>query len=75
MSISVLHIVDSLRPGGAETIAVNTCNALNEDGSVKAYLCSTRLKGELINNINELDSYLFLEKKKSIDNKANIWLN
>jgi len=67
LKINVLHIVDSLQTGGAETIAVNTCNALNKEKSVNAYLCATRIEGVLKDNIDELSMYVFLNKKKPID--------
>lgn len=70
MKINILHIIDSLRTGGAETIAVNSCNALNKEISVNAYLCATRLEGALKNNIDDLSMYLYLNKKKPIDISA-----
>jgi len=70
MNINVLHIVDSLSAGGAETIAVNTCNALNKENSIKAYLCSTRSEGILKDNIDDLSTYIYLNKKRPIDISA-----
>ncbi|NQY28900.1 MAG: glycosyltransferase [Flavobacteriaceae bacterium] len=67
MSIKVLHIIDSLLTGGAETIAVNTFNALNKQQDVEAYLCVTRMEGPLKENIEKRDNYIFLRKKYSID--------
>ncbi len=70
MKINVLHIVDSLRAGGAEMIAINTFNALNKGTVIKAYICATRMEGELKDNIEELSNYLFLDKKRTFDIKA-----
>lgn len=70
MRTNVLHIVDSLGAGGAETIAVNTCNTLNKGKSVKAYLCATRFEGALKDNIDELSNYIFINKKRAVDVKA-----
>ena len=44
--IRVLHIVDSLFPGGTEAVAVRTVNALTDNG-IRAYLCVTRNDGPL----------------------------
>lgn len=62
----VLQLIDSLRPGGAEQMAVSYANALAKriDGS---YLCCTRKEGLLKNKIAEEVGYLFLERKHSLD--------
>jgi glycosyltransferase involved in cell wall biosynthesis len=67
LHIKVLHIIDSLRPGGAETLAVNTFNVLNEQKNIDAYLCATRLEGTLKANILCNSNYFFLDKKTTID--------
>ncbi|MGM1056410.1 MAG: glycosyltransferase [Bacteroidota bacterium] len=65
----VLQLIDSLRPGGAERMAVNLANALGPyvEGS---YLCCTRFEGELKHAIDPTVNYLFLKKKTSLDFKA-----
>ncbi len=70
MKINVLHIIDSLLTGGAETIAVNTVNELNKVNNIKAFLCCTRKEGPLFENITDTSKYCFLNKKKIIDFKA-----
>ena len=74
MKIRVLHIIDSLRAGGAETTAVNLVNALNRRDSIDAYLCTTRKEGSLKNNLEDLSKYFFLSKNRAIDIKAIIAL-
>lgn len=62
----VVQIVDSLRPGGAEQMAVSYANALvsRTEGS---FLCCTRMEGLLRRKISDEVGYLFLEKKSSLD--------
>ena len=70
MKINVVHIIDSLNSGGAETVAVNTVNALNSGKKVNAYLCVTREEGALKTHVQDLSRYIFLNKKSTIDLKA-----
>ena len=65
----VLQLIDSLRPGGAEKMAVNIANALlpHVEGS---FLCCTRREGMLKEEIKPEVGYLFLNKKSSLDPKA-----
>ena len=70
MKVNVLHIIDTLLTGGAETIAVNTVNELNKINNVSAFLCCTRKEGPLLENLNDRNKYCFLNKKKAIDFKA-----
>src|SRR5690606_8062207 len=69
----VLQLIDSLRPGGAEKMAVNIANALlpHVEGS---YLCCTRQEGMLKEEIKSEVGYLFLNKKNRMDPKAIIRL-
>jgi len=67
LKTNVLHIIDSLLTGGAETIAVNTVNELNKTKEVNAHLCCTRKEGPLIQFVVDKNKYLFLNKKKIID--------
>lgn len=65
----VLQLIDSLRPGGAERMAVSYANAL--DGRIEgSYLCCTRMEGMLRKKLNPEVGYLFLEKKSALDIKA-----
>lgn len=65
----VLQLIDSLRPGGAEQIAVSYANALvgRAEGS---YLCCTRMEGILRSKISPEVGYLFLKKRITLDIKA-----
>ena len=65
----VLQLIDSLRPGGAEKMAVSYANALAKrtNGS---YLCCTRKEGLLKAEISPKVGYLFLNKKSTLDIKA-----
>lgn len=62
----VLQLIDSLRPGGAERMAVLYANALASKIE-RSHLCCTRMEGLLKNEIANSVSYLFLDKKSSFD--------
>ncbi len=66
----VLQLIDSLEAGGAERIAVSCANMLS--AITKSYLCSTRAEGALLKTVDKKVSYLFLNKKTTIDIFA-IW--
>jgi glycosyltransferase involved in cell wall biosynthesis len=65
----VLQLIDSLKPGGAEKMAVTYANALvgQMEGS---YLCCSRMEGMLKESLHPEVEYLFLNKKSSLDLKA-----
>jgi len=65
----VLQLIDSLRPGGAERMAVNLANGLS-DKDMSSYLCATRQEGALKKGLKFEVAYLFLNKKYSLDLKA-----
>ncbi|UBZ07436.1 glycosyltransferase [Salegentibacter mishustinae] len=67
--LRVLQLIDSLRPGGAERMAVNTANSLESlvNGS---FLCCTRQEGLLKEELKSEVGYIFLNKKSSLDPKA-----
>ncbi|SDR68826.1 glycosyltransferase [Christiangramia echinicola] len=67
--MKVLQVIDSLRPGGAENMAVNLANLLvnHVEGS---YLCCTRESGVLEERLNPDVIYLCLNKRNSLDVKA-----
>jgi len=44
--MKVLHLIDSLRTGGAEMLAVNIAHGLNRKG-IDTYLVATRAEGPL----------------------------
>lgn len=65
--IKVLQLIDSLHIGGAEVLAVNINNLLNDSKEIKSFLCATREEGDLKKRIHNLNSYLFLNKKNVFD--------
>ncbi len=67
--MKVLQLIDSLHIGGAERVAVTYANMLAREieGS---YVCATREEGVLKETLSKEVSYLFLEKKKSLDMRA-----
>src|SRR5680860_1615923 len=68
-TVKVIQLIDSLRPGGAEKMAVTYANALV--GQVEgSYLCCTRMEGMLKESLLTEVEYLFLNKKSSLDLKA-----
>ena len=70
---NVIQIIDSLSVGGAEMMAVNIANGLSER-KINSHLCVTRGEGLLKDKIDKEVSYLYLEKKWSLDVKAVIRL-
>jgi len=72
-NFSVLHLIDSLAAGGAERMAVNLCNLLNDRGT-PAWLCATRSEGPLLELVADTDRYLYLRKKHALDVEAFIGL-
>ena len=62
----IVQVIDSLEVGGAEKMAVNYANALSERIDFSG-LIATRAEGELINQLNKKVTYLFLNKKRTID--------
>lgn len=65
----ILQIIDSLEAGGAERMAVNYANALADVIDFSG-LVVTRKEGALLNQVNNKVSYLYLNKKGTIDLKA-----
>ncbi|WP_291142673.1 glycosyltransferase [Flavobacterium sp. UBA7680] len=65
----IVQLIDSLESGGAERMAVNYANALSKEITFSG-LIATRKEGELIHQISENVSYLFLNKKRKIDFKV-----
>jgi glycosyltransferase involved in cell wall biosynthesis len=65
----ILQIIDSLETGGAERMAVSYANALVDKIDFSG-LIVTRSEGALRSKLNKNVSYLFLNKKKTIDFKA-----
>ncbi|MDT0686835.1 glycosyltransferase [Autumnicola psychrophila] len=65
-SLRILQLIDSLRPGGAEKMAVAYANTLCEKNH-RSYLCCTRKEGLLKKDLAANVGYLFLKKRNSLD--------
>jgi glycosyltransferase involved in cell wall biosynthesis len=65
----IVQVIDSLDIGGAEKMAINYANALAEKIEFSG-IVATRKEGNLKNQINANVSYLFLNRKKTIDLNA-----
>jgi glycosyltransferase involved in cell wall biosynthesis len=65
----ILQIIDSLEAGGAERMSVNYANAL-ADTIAFSGLVVTRKEGALLNQVSNKVSYLYLNKKGTIDLKS-----
>lgn len=62
----IVQIIDSLEIGGAEKMAVNYANALSHRIEFSG-LVTTRAEGKLKNELLNTVSYLFLNKKSTLD--------
>ena len=65
----IVQLIDSLDIGGAEKMAVSYANSLSKSIEFSG-LVVTRKEGKFKNKINDEVSYLFLNKKKTIDFNA-----
>ena len=65
----IIQLIDSLEPGGAERMAVHYANALTKYITFSG-LVVTRKEGALCSQIDTKVSYLYLNKKKTVDFKA-----
>ena len=65
----IVQLIDSLEAGGAERMAVNYANSLQSKIDFSG-LVATRNEGILKEQINQKVSYLFLQKKSTIDPTA-----
>lgn len=65
----IIQLIDSLEPGGAERMAVHYANALTKYITFSGVVV-TRKEGALYSQIDPKVSYLYLNKKKTIDFKA-----
>lgn len=62
----VLQLIDSLNPGGAETVALSYANALTQEID-KSLLCTTRKEGLLKAQLNAQVGYLYLKRNTTLD--------
>mgnify|MGYP001568468280 FL=1 len=67
--IRSLQIIDTLRIGGAERMAINIANGLSNK-NVESHICATRHEGQLKAALKSEVFYLFLNKKSAFDFKA-----
>lgn len=68
-NINIIQIVDTLKVGGAEVLAVNISNALSNEG-FNSHFCSTRKEGPLKENIKPNVGYFFLNRKHTLSIKS-----
>ncbi|RZV56115.1 MAG: glycosyltransferase [Flavobacteriaceae bacterium] len=67
--MKVLQLIDTLNPGGAERVAVNYANMLNEAyGS--SYLVVSRHSGPLLRDLDDSVGFLDLQRKSTLDFRA-----
>ncbi|UPT70081.1 MAG: glycosyltransferase [Flavobacterium sp. JAD_PAG50586_2] len=62
----IVQIIDSLEIGGAEKMAVNYANALSRTNEFSG-LVATRAEGNLKSQLHNSVSYLYLNKKSTLD--------
>jgi glycosyltransferase involved in cell wall biosynthesis len=67
--MKILQLIDTLNPGGAERMAVNYANSLNEFGQ-ESFLISTREEGSFKFLLNKDVKYAFLKRRRTFDFKA-----
>lgn len=69
--VGVMHVVDTLRFGGAERVAVNVANLLPQD-EFEAHLCTTRSEGDLAAQVAPHVKRLALHRRSRFDTSA-VW--
>ncbi|MEI6864490.1 glycosyltransferase [Flavicella sp.] len=69
--IKVIQLIDSLAIGGAEVLAVNSCNLFNKFDKIESFLCVTRKEGPLLDKV-DTNKYIFLNRSSRLDIKA-VW--
>jgi glycosyltransferase involved in cell wall biosynthesis len=65
----ILQLIDSLEAGGAERMAVNYANTLAKQIDFSGLVVS-RKEGALVNQVDDVVTYLFLNRNRVIDFKA-----
>lgn len=66
---AVVHMVDTLRIGGAERVAVNLANLLPQN-EYDAYLCTTREEGDLASFVSPHVKRISLNRRSTLDRAA-----
>ena len=64
--VGVMHVLDALRIGGAERVAVNLANLLPKD-RYESFLCTTREEGPLAEFVAPHVGRLFLKRGSTVD--------
>ena len=64
--VGVMHVLDALRIGGAERVAVNLANLLPQE-RYESFLCTTREEGPLSEFVAPHVGRLFLERGSTVD--------
>jgi glycosyltransferase involved in cell wall biosynthesis len=72
--LRILQIIDSLRPGGAEKMAINLANSLANRIEFSG-LCATREEGLLKSQLSSNTYYLFIKRRSTFDFSAITMLN
>lgn len=67
--MKIVQIIDSLNTGGAEKMAVNFANSLNNKIDFSG-IVTTRQEGNLLDLIQCKENYFFLNKKNAVDLNA-----
>ncbi|MBL6607580.1 MAG: glycosyltransferase [Flavobacteriaceae bacterium] len=66
--MKVLQLIDTLRPGGAELMAVNIANAL-ANNDIESYIITTRYSGGLVSKLIPKVSYVDFRRNSYFDYK------
>lgn len=66
----IIQVIDTLKAGGSERMAVNINNAIEKDNSHHSYLCVTREHGDLREYVINKSNIFILNKKFFFDFKA-----
>ena len=64
--IRIIHLIDTLEPGGSERVAVNIINSLPSD-KFDRFLCATRYGGPLMDQLKKDVVFLDLKRKSTFD--------
>lgn len=68
--IKVIHVIDSFFAGGAERMSLNLANSVNGYEGIEAFLCATRIGGDLEDKINHDLKWIILNKQSIFDFRA-----
>lgn len=66
----IIQVIDTLKAGGSERMAVNIYNAIEKDNFYHSYLCATRENGALSNHAVNKNNIFILNKRYFFDFKV-----